>query len=305
MNKAIHKQLYGKLFLLLGLLFVNHLFTYSQVADLGKSYINVTKGVNGGTVETGDVLEIRASFVVRSGTFDSCAYFDAIPAGTSYIANTIRVLTNEGKIYKQFTDAMNDDEGWKNGVAIRINLGYNQAASPANAFRRGRVANTHKPSFYGSACIMIASFRVTVTAASGSNISTGGGSMTYKNGSNPIISFTFPANTLKVYTNYGICSNTIGVNALGTESNGTFGSGKPRNRGTSANVPAGYTYKIFDVGTPNDYSYGIPNNTSTVVNYTTLNTWPKPDGSAPSHRVFNVWDIIGDHTGAAADGSGQ
>ena len=67
MNKAIHKQLYGKLFLLLGLLFVNHLFTYSQVADLGKSYINVTKGVNGGTVETGDVLEIRASFVVRSG----------------------------------------------------------------------------------------------------------------------------------------------------------------------------------------------------------------------------------------------
>jgi hypothetical protein len=46
----------------------------AQTPDFGKSYINVTKGLNGGTVETGDTLEIRASFVVRSGTFDSCSY---------------------------------------------------------------------------------------------------------------------------------------------------------------------------------------------------------------------------------------
>lgn len=41
-----------------------------QNIDFGKSYINVTKGLNGGTVETGDTLEIRASFVVRSGTYE-------------------------------------------------------------------------------------------------------------------------------------------------------------------------------------------------------------------------------------------
>jgi hypothetical protein len=35
----------------------------AQSIDFGKSYINVTKGLNGGTVETGDTLEIRASFV--------------------------------------------------------------------------------------------------------------------------------------------------------------------------------------------------------------------------------------------------
>ena len=273
---------------------------YSQNIDFGKSYINVTKGVNGGTIETGDTLEIRASFVVRSGTYDSCRYQDVVPAGTAYITGTIRVLTNEGKTYKQFTDAYGDDPGWINGSNITIHLGYNAAAAPATAFRRGRVINTHKPSFYGSTCIMIASFRIRVTAATGSNVSTGGGNMTYKNGANPIQTFVFPSNTLRIYPNYGICSNTIGVNAIGTETNGTFGSGKPRNRGTSANVPVGYTYQFFTTNAPNDYSYGIANNTSTQTNYTTSNTWPKPDNSVPTHRVFSVWDIIGDHTGAAS-----
>ena len=272
----------------------------AQIIDFGKSYINVTKGVTGGTVETGDTLEIRASLVVRSGVYDSCAYFDAIPAGTAYILGTVRILTNEGKIYKQFTDALTDDEGWRNVNAIRINIGYLQTDAPARYFRRGRVRNTHKPSFFGSSCIMVASFRVRVTAALGTTLSLGGGSMTYKNGVLALATFTFPANPVAVYTNFGICANSTGVNALGTEFNGTFGSGKPRNRGASANVPPGYAYKTFTSNTPNDYDYGIANNTSTNTGYTTSNAWAKPDGSVPSHRVFGVWDIIGDHTGAVS-----
>jgi hypothetical protein len=278
---------------------LNTQLSIAQNIDFGKSYKNITKGLNGGTVETGDTLEIRASFVVRSGTYDSCRYSDVIPAGTSYINGTIRVLTNEGKIYKQFTDAYGDDPGWKSGSNITINLGYNTSASPATAFRRGRVSNTDKPSFYGGNCIMIASFRVQVTAPIGSTISTGGGNMTYKSGKFAIQTFIFPSNTVMIYQNYGICSNTIGVNSIGTEFNGTFGSGKPRNRGTSGNVPVGYTYKNFTTNSPNDYSYGIANNTSTDVGYSTVNTWAYPDGSSPSHRVFGVWDIIGDHTGAS------
>jgi len=274
-------------------------FSSAQNIDFGKSYINITKGLNGGTVETGDTLEIRAAFVVRSGTYDSCRYQDIIPSGTVYINNTIRVLTNEGKVYKAFTDGYGNDEGWRSGSNITIHLGYNQTDRPSTAFRRGRIRNTHKPSFYGSACIMIASFRVRVTAATGTNISIGGGNMTYKSGSFSIQTFTFPANILKVYPNYGICSNTIGGNAIGTEFNGTFGNGQPRNRGTSANVPAGYTYNYFDLNSPQDYYYGIANNTSTRQNYSTVNTWAKPDNSSPTHRVFGVWDIIGDHTGAA------
>lgn len=275
------------------------LFTNAQNIDFGKSYINVTKGLNGGTLETGDTLEIRAAFVVRSGTYDSCAYFDVIPAGTAYIPGTIRVLTNEGKIYKQFTDAMGDDPGWRSGSNIRINLGYRNGSFPATAFRRGRVANNHRPSFYGSTCIMIASFRVRITSAVGTQISTGGGTMTYRRSGSSLQSHTFPANTIAVYNNYGMCSNSVGTNALGTEFNGTFGSGVVRNRGTSANVPPSYTYNVFTSNTPNDYFYGIANNTSTINNYTTSNAWSKPDGSSPTHRVFSVWDIIGDHTNAA------
>jgi len=277
----------------------------AQNIDFGKSYINVTKGISGGTVETGDILEIRASFVVRSGTYDSCRYQDIVPAGTSFINGSIQVLTNEGKVYKSFTNAYGDDAGWITGSNITIHLGYNPAAAPATAFRRGRVANTHKPSFYGSTCIMIASFRVTVTAATGANISTGGGNMTYKSGVSAVQIFTFPSNIVRVYPNYGICSNTVGTNAIGTETNGTFGSGRPRNRGVSANVPVGYTYNFFDLNMPNDYYYGVANNTSTRPNYTILNTWPKPDGSSPTHRVFSVWDIIGDHTGAVSPTAGN
>jgi hypothetical protein len=275
------------------------LSSFAQNIDFGKSYVNLTKGLNGGTIEPGDTLEIRAVFVVRSGVYDSCGFFDNIPAGTTYVPGTVRVLTNEGKIYKQFTDAQLDDEGWINGTAVRINLGYTQADSPARSFRRGRIRNTHKPSFYGSSCIMVASYRVRVTAPLGSTIQTGGGSMTYRNGTTALATFTFPQNRLVVYTNIGMCPNLVGANSIGTEFNGTFGTGRPRNRAASANVPPSYGYQIFNTGTPNDYTYGIANNTSTRVNYTTLNTWAKPDASSPTHRVFSVWDIIGDHTGAA------
>ena len=119
------------------------------------------------------------------------------------------------------------------------------ANRPATAFRRGRVVNTHKPSFYGGTCIMVASFRVVVTAGYGTIVNIGTGSMTYKSGSSSVKTFTFPTNNVMIYPNYGICSNTVGANSLGTEFNGTFGSGKPRNRGTSGNVPPGYTYSTF------------------------------------------------------------
>ncbi|MEO6070349.1 MAG: hypothetical protein ABIN57_09685 [Chitinophagaceae bacterium] len=273
---------------------------FAQTVDFGKSYINISKGLSGGTLETGDTLEVRASFVVRSGTYDSCAYYDAIPGGTSYIPGTIRVLTNEGKIYKQFTDAGGDDEGWIASGNVRINLGFNQGSNPARWFKRGRVANNHVPSFYSSTCIVIASFRVRITAPTPAIINMGGGSITYKSGASPLQTFTFPTNLVGIYQNFGMCSNSIGANALGTEFNGTFGSGKIRNRGTSSNVPPSYTYNIFTANSPQDYYYGVVNNTSTINGYSTSNAWPKPDYSTTTHRVFNVWDIIGDHTNAAS-----
>jgi len=274
----------------------------AQTVDYGKSYINVTKGTPGGTMEPGDTLQIRATFVVKSGTLDSCAFFDTIPAGTSYIPGSLAVLTNEGKIYKAFTDVAGDDAGSITAAALRINLGYNTGSgAQATAFRRGQIKNSDKPSFYGGTCIMVASYKIKITAALGSQINVGGGAVTYKSGASLITNTVFPADRVAIFTNYGLCSNSVGANALGTEFNGTFGFGKNKNRGVSANVPPSYTYANFSSNNPNDYYYGISNNTSTAgLGYTTLTGWPKPDPSPTTHRVFSVWDIIGDHTGAVS-----
>ncbi|MBC7849472.1 MAG: T9SS type A sorting domain-containing protein [Chitinophagaceae bacterium] len=276
------------------------------VVDYGKSYVNITKGLTGGTVEVGDTLEMRSTFVVRctSGCpafVDSCAYYDTVKAGTAYIPSSLAVRTNEGKIYKSFTDVSGDDCGNITGNNIRINLGFNNADAPATAFRRGRVRNTHKPSLFGSTCVIVASYRLRVTSALGTIINTGGGRITYQpTTSGTPLSLNYPYNNTIISTNYGICTNTVGTNALGTEFNGTFGSGRPRNRTASGSVPGTYTYNMFTTNGPGDYFYGIPNNTSTQTNYTTSNAWAKPDPTSPTHRVFQVWDIIGDHTGAVS-----
>src|SRR5664279_1450592 len=99
--------------------------------DYGKSYVNLTKGATGGTIEPNDVLEVRATFVVGGSGIndyaDSCAYFDVVPVNTTYIPGTLAILTNQGKIYKTFTDALGDDAGGINGTNVRINLGFKNA----------------------------------------------------------------------------------------------------------------------------------------------------------------------------------
>ena len=275
--------------------------------DYGKSYVNVTKGVTGGTIEPNDILEVRATFVVGgSGVndfVDSCAYFDFIPANTSYIPGTLAILTNEGKVYKTFTDALGDDAGGINGTNVRINLGYKNAPT-ATATRRGRIAYNDKPSFFGFTCILIASYRVKVTGAYGSQVNLGGGTISYYPFNTSITSITFPVDSVMIFQNLGICPNSSS-NSITSEFGGTFGSGKAKNRTPSTKISNNYTYNVFGPNSPNDYYYNISNNTSTgAAGYTTLNTWPIPDPNIPgfpySHRVFGVWDIIGDHTGAVS-----
>jgi hypothetical protein len=98
-----------------------------------------------------------------------------------------------------------------------------------------------------------------------------------------------------IFQNLAICPNSAS-NSISSEFGGTFGSGKAKNRAPSSSISNNYTYNFFGPNTPNDYYYNISNNTSIGgAGYTTLNTWPIPDAA---HRVFGIWDIIGDHTGA-------
>ena len=60
----------------------------SAAVDYAKSYVNITDGTVGGTIDPGDILEIRATLVImRSGaplatkSLDSLAFYDTLRAG--------------------------------------------------------------------------------------------------------------------------------------------------------------------------------------------------------------------------------
>ena len=286
--------------------------------DYGKSYVNITKGTSGGTVDPGDVLEIRATFVVSAGSVDSVAYFDTLKntKGFALVPGSIALRTNEGKIYRYdqvpkvaFTDLSGDDPGWRTAVgldtAIRINIGKG-----ANKDARGKVSQSDASPKNNGAIIIMATYQVTVYGAYDTKINFGGGSFTYKDPTTGVLAaINFPADSLIVYNSPGMCPNALSpTNIVGDEFNGTFGTAATastgtRNRGTSANT--NYIYAPFGPptagGGPNDYYYGIANNTSAVNPPITTTTLPKPD----ANRVFNVWDITGDHTNATNTARGN
>ena len=270
---------------------------FAQNVDYGKSYVNISKMATGGTIEPGDELEIRATFVVKgspSTTVYACSFTDNIPTNTTYVPGTLRILTNEGKIFRQWTDAADGDPGTIAGNAVTINMG-NGATQTAG----GTIANTHRPSFYSSTCIMVASYRVTVDAVPyGTIIPLGNGTITYRTSvSGSDIFINFPAVNAIIYQNFGICTNTVGDNSILSEYGGTFGNGNVKDRVASNKVPVNYTYNLFGTNSPQDYYYGVSNNTSTgtgPANYSI-----NPNEPYGARRVFTVWDIIGDHTNAA------
>jgi len=256
----------------------------------GTAYANITKGSGGGTIEPGDELEIRAVFNLRSNAVYNASFTDIIPANTTYVPGTLRILTNEGKIFRQYTDAADGDPGTITGSNVKINFGKDASENSGGLMR-----SSDKP---GS--VIMISYRIRVNAVPyGTLLQLGGGNINFNVsdavGTPTVIDYS--ATPAIVYQNYGICTNTIGSNGILSEFGGTFGSGTTKNRGSSNKVPANYTYANFTTGAPGDYFYGVSNNTSSdsLANYS-INP-NDPIGSLT--RVYKIWDIIGDHTGAA------
>lgn len=296
--------------------------TSPAVIDYGKSYVDITKGTSGGTIDPGDTLEIRATFVVggTGAIVDSVAYYDTLrnTRGFALVPGTIALRTNEGKIYRDdpgpkvaYTDAFDSDKGWRSAVgldtAIQINMGQG-----ASNVARGKIFNTSRPSNFGTTYIVMATYRVVVYGSYGTTINFGGGKFTYRDESTGILSnVSFPTDSLMVYSSPGLCPNAISpTNIVSDEFSGTFGTAttpllNTRNRGTSPNT--NYIYAPFGPptggGGPNDYYYGIADNTSGVNPPITTTTLPKP--GTGNQRVFNVWDITGDHTGSVNTAKGN
>lgn len=272
---------------------INPLF--AQGTQTGKSYINVSKGTNGGTFEPGDTLEIHSVISVGSNQAKYVRYNDTIGGNFTYVPNTLKILTNEGLIFRAFTDAPNDDNGMYNAatLSLRINLGIGATAVSSTdtlALSGGTITAGDKPIFSGT-CIMVAAFRVIINSSLsvGTTITMPGGAYRYSQSKAKIIPFT--PYQIALLKNLGSCNNFIGSNAV-IENNGSFGSGTTQNRAASAIVP-GYQFIPFSGSSPNDGYYGICNNSS--AGGATDNSVPKPDPS----RVFSTWEIMGDHTGAA------
>ncbi|MDB5201557.1 MAG: C-terminal target protein [Ferruginibacter sp.] len=267
--------------------------------DIGKSFANMSKLSTGGTFNPGDTIEIRVTIaVIRQVTYtavDSVQVFDIVPAKTTYIPGSMRVATNQGITYKgPFTETIDGDAGRNVGGNIIINLGKG-----ANGTRGGRIrSDTSKPSFYNSHCIMMACYRVKVnaSAAFGDTLFVGG-SVKYKmvSPNNGWTTVTFPTYKILLFKNNGYCQNGTNISAA-SDSLGTFGTGSVQNR--TAPLAFSTTYIKNNVGTnsPQDYFYAIVNNSS-ASGSTNVNG-PMPESPA-THRVFGLWDICGDHTGAS------
>lgn len=309
------------LFILFASSFSTNLF--AQSVQTGKSYINISKPA-GGTIQNGDQLEIRAVIAVSGSSVYYARYNDTIPAGTTYIANSIRFTTNEGMNYGTplrptglLTDAGGDDEARYNAGVLRVNIGsltrgggqtaaYNAIAATNTidvlpAASGCRIYNTGRPSFFGGTCIIMVTYRVTVNTAAGNMFTIPAGAFRYKT-ANTLSEVTLPSTVRRLNSMTVMVTDPLPVcNAVGTNSiignGGNFGSGSTQNLSpvpAAGTVVPGYQWRPFSAPTsgPNDSMFTVANNTSPTGSTNTSLAYPD------ANRQFNLWDIIGDHTNA-------
>lgn len=279
---------------------------FAQV-QFSYSYFNITRSSGGGTLETGDTIEIHALGFVPNGTSVTNFYYtDSIRAGTQYIPNSMRIITNEGVTVPgaTLTDISGDDGGMFDALnqRLRINLatssgppaGIATAAGFGNTTGGGGVRGGDIP-IGGGGTLGIVAYKLVITASFGSVINLSG-NFYYNQGSGNK-KFHYNNTSIMVVQNQGLCVNFSSASFTAESS---FGSGNTQNRTAGVNAP-GYTKVNIGPSKPNDNYYSIVNNSSD--DGTTDNTVPyngQPGYTSPSSRVFSgSWDIIGDHTGAA------
>jgi len=278
-----------------------------QKLQMSYSYFNLSRNNGGGTLQTGDTIEIHALAQVNA-TVKSFYYMDTVPTGTSYISNSMKLMTNEGIIFSgggPFTDLTNDDRGVYNagvkGIRVNLGTGYSNAQSGVGfgvTTGGGTVNPGSIPKFYGNTLFVLA-YKLVVTAAYGDTIFPHGTYYFDTSSSGTKTSFHFAYPGIKVVQNQGLCVNALGA-SFSAES--SFGSGNTQNRAAGAIVP-GYTKINIGLNAPQDNYFSIVNNTS--ANGTTNNSGPYVP-TINTNRVFSgYWDIIGDHTGAANTATGN
>lgn len=263
------------------------------------SYQNVTRNSTGGTLENGDIIEVHALVKVNSKT-KTFYYIDSIPAGTQYVSNSLKIVTNEGLTFRgPYTDASGDDLGLyvNSGTPrLRVNIGTGASNPTSDSVSStnggGTVTPGDKPKFYGTTLFIVA-YRLQITAGFGDTIHLTGNYYFDTSSTGTKTTYRFDYAGIKIIKNSSLCNN---FSSASFTTDSSFGSGNIQNR--ALGVVGGNEYTKINMGanSPADGYYAIANNTS--ADGTTDNTGPYTP-TPNSHRVFNgFWDIIGDHTGA-------
>ncbi len=311
--------------LLVGNHVVNGQITVINSYQAARTFVNISKP-NGGVFDPGDTIEIRYTILVPqspqpsggSGAaqtrylLKSAQVIDTLPANVSYIPNSMCVRTNEGILYKGFFSAAVDADqgayitmGGNNIISIgsRPSTGIGTDTLSGGTWRWNGSSwqfnnNATPPRFSNNSFGMI-TYRVRINAAYGQYLSFNRTSLWFRGVSDlvPLPKYRFPRNVIAIFQSPGLCTSGLALSNV-FETNGTFGRAKPRNRGTTSPIvptgAAGYTFVTANNNSPNDGSYAIVNNTSDAgSNNASFN------GRFFAPKIFDIFDIIGDHTGAS------
>jgi hypothetical protein len=234
--------------------------SYGQVQTAG-SYVDISQPA-GGSIQNGDILEIRGVISVPSGTtVTGLTYRSTVPANTAYQTGSLRAETNEGVIVGgitntgNYTDLAGDDRGQIIGNNVTIYMG-----TGANAIAGGSIAGgTTTPFFYNAQSILLAAYRVKVTGAAGSTFAVTG-VITYSIAGVPTTA-TLTTLVVGIYVN-SPCDGFGPTNYMTSETNGTFGSGATQNRSTASGNVTGFTFVNLSANQPSDGFYSIVKNNS-------------------------------------------
>lgn len=261
--------------------------------EVSGSFHNLSKP-QGGPVSTGDIIEIRAVISVPKNTnITRLKFSDIIPVGTSYVPNSMKVMTNEAVFGApvtntgSYTDLAGDDAAtFISGNTININLGDAAGTGTTNAAGGNVNGGITVPRFQDRATIIQAAYRVQVTASANQSIQLAGSFLYRDAGSNDHTRYV-SARTITILPEL-YCSGVGFSNFILDENGGTFSSGTSHDRGASGNT-FDFNYTPVAIYNPDDGQYSITKNSSPT-EFTANNP-------VVTDKVFGIWDIIGDHTG--------
>ncbi|MEP6674483.1 MAG: T9SS type A sorting domain-containing protein [Ferruginibacter sp.] len=297
--------------------------TYTNLYTTARTFVNISKP-SGGVFDPGDTIEVRYTILVNqslqpvggSGAaqirniLKTAQIIDTLPFNVIYINSSLRILTNEGILYKGFfTENTDADQGEytvtgpNKIVSIKARpIGLTTDTLHGGTWKwTGAVwqynNNATPPRFSNNSFGMI-TYRVRINAAYNQFITFNKASLWFRGIADavPLSKFKFPQSVIAVFQSPGLCSNGLALSNV-FETNGTFGNGKPQNRVTSSPIvptgAIGYTFVPASANQPNDGFYSIVNNTSEAGSKDTTK-----NGLFYAPKIFDLFDIFGDHTGA-------